>query len=412
MRRILLGLTALSSLVLVGVATSPAALANTHVAAAGPGAANAQKVTHHRTKNTDPVIYDSTVEPNPGNLPSVGFEATQGYELGNLVNFATSARVLDNVVVQMSSWGCETGSGVTCATTAGATFNEPVTFNIYNVGNGTTPGTLVATDTQTFAIPYRPSADAVNCTGANAGAWYDSTTDPVTDQPIGCLNGLLTNITFNFGHVTVPNSVVYGIAYNTSDYGSPPYGDATACHASSGGCGYDSLNIGLSNEPGAPSVGTDNDNGTIYWDTTYAGFYCDGGTDGVGIFRNDSPEAGDGCWTVGATPDVAPYYIPAVQFNAVTSPAATITSANSASAVAGTPFSFTVTTTGVPTPSVTEKGKLPKGLTFLNNGNGTATISGTARVTDHNKAYHLSLKASNRAGRSKQAFTLTLTGGV
>ena len=55
-----------------------------------------------------------------------------------------------------------------------------------------------------------------------------------------------------------------------------------------------------------------------------------------------------------------------------------ITSSNSATAIVGTPFSFTVTTTGAPTPALTESGALPAGLTFTDNGDGTATIAGTA----------------------------------
>ena len=39
--------------------------------------------------------------------------------------------------------------------------------------------------------------------------------------------------------------------------------------------------------------------------------------------------------------------------------------------------SYTVTTTGYPAPTITETGALPAGLTFTDNGNGTATISGT-----------------------------------
>jgi hypothetical protein len=404
MRRVLMSLAALVGLVTVGLATAPATVAGAKV---NPGGRSSAAAKAHTSKhsNSDPTIYDSTVEPSPGNLPSVGFEATQGTELGNRVNFAGSARVLDSVVVQMSSWGCQSGTSTTCVTTPGSTFNEPIKLNVFKVGNGLTPGSLITSVTQTFAIPYRPSADNVNCTGASAGAWYDSTTDPQTNLPIGCLNGYLTNITFNFGHVSLPNSVIYGIAYNTSDYGSPAYGEATACHATTEGCGYDSLNIALSNEPGAPSVGTDSNNGTIYWDTGYAGFYCDGGTDGSGIFRNDSPEPGDGCWTVGATPDVAPYYIPAVQFNAVTSPSPSFTSGTSTTATHGVHFSFTVSTTGIPIPVLTESKKLPAGVTFHNNGNGTGTLAGTATTV---KTYPIKFKATSSTGKATQYFTLVI----
>src|SRR4029077_13171511 len=61
---------------------------------------------------------------------------------------------------------------------------------------------------------------------------------------------------------------------------------------------------------------------------------------------------------------------------AQTAPA--ITSANGTTFTVGTTGSFTVTTTGAPTPSLSETGALPSGVTFRDNGNGTATLSGTA----------------------------------
>jgi hypothetical protein len=62
----------------------------------------------------------------------------------------------------------------------------------------------------------------------------------------------------------------------------------------------------------------------------------------------------------------------------VNAPAGT-TSANYTSFMQGTPGSFTITTSGYPAPSlsISPAGSLPSGLSFVNNGNGTATISGT-----------------------------------
>jgi hypothetical protein len=56
----------------------------------------------------------------------------------------------------------------------------------------------------------------------------------------------------------------------------------------------------------------------------------------------------------------------------------TITSAASATSIVGTAFSFTVDTTGAPTPAITESGALPAGLSLTDNGNGTATLAGTS----------------------------------
>jgi hypothetical protein len=64
----------------------------------------------------------------------------------------------------------------------------------------------------------------------------------------------------------------------------------------------------------------------------------------------------------------------------------TITSASSASFTQGTPDSYTVTTStsfppGAPAPTLTETGPLPNGVSFTDNGDGTATIAGTAKVS-------------------------------
>lgn len=445
-RKLTVGAAALSAMAVVVLVASPAATART-VASSSPGQVPAPKANHEKVTNSDPIIYDSTVQPNPGNLASQSFEATATAEFGNQITFGGTARVLDNVVVQMSSWGCQSGNWSTyntapCVTTPGATFTEPITLNIYNVGPAnsygpSTVGSLIASDTQTFAIPYRPSADtnyttdcAAQATAENvpvsdfAGTWYDAALNQ-------CFNGFLTPITFDFGHVTLPNSVIYGIAYNTSDFGFAPYGDSTACHSSAGGCGYDSLNVALSQEPTAPSVGSDDYQGTVYWDVNAEDYavneVCDapGLAAGINVFRIDEPAnyptgngTTSGCWSVNSTsfpPNVTtpPWYIPAVQFNAVNSAAATINSVGSVSVVAGTPFSFTVTSTGVPTPTVTKAGgRLPKGLVLVSNADGTATISGTAAVTNLDKTYTIIVLAKNgRLSSSRQHLSLVLTGG-
>ncbi|MGA3221420.1 MAG: putative Ig domain-containing protein, partial [Acidimicrobiales bacterium] len=84
-----------------------------------------------------------------------------------------------------------------------------------------------------------------------------------------------------------------------------------------------------------------------------------------------------------------------------------ITSSTSANAIASTPFSFTVTTTGEPAPALTESGALPSGLTFTDNGNGTATIAGTPAATS-GAIYPITITATSTAGTSSQQFSLTV----
>ncbi len=56
-----------------------------------------------------------------------------------------------------------------------------------------------------------------------------------------------------------------------------------------------------------------------------------------------------------------------------------ITSPSQATVTAKQPFSFTVTTTGTPAARISEIGKPPSKLTFVDNGDGTATIAGKAK---------------------------------
>jgi hypothetical protein len=57
----------------------------------------------------------------------------------------------------------------------------------------------------------------------------------------------------------------------------------------------------------------------------------------------------------------------------------TITSADGVTVTAGQTFSFTVTTSGGPAPPISEKGALPGKVRFVDDGNGTATISGKTK---------------------------------
>src|ERR1039458_6149976 len=69
---------------------------------------------------------------------------------------------------------------------------------------------------------------------------------------------------------------------------------------------------------------------------------------------------------------------PATQtFTLTVNQSLSITSANNTTFTVGTAGSFTVTTSGFPTPSIGETGALPGGVTFVDNRNGTGTLSGT-----------------------------------
>ena len=85
-----------------------------------------------------------------------------------------------------------------------------------------------------------------------------------------------------------------------------------------------------------------------------------------------------------------------------------ITSPSSTTFTVGTPGTFTVTTTGFPTPpTLTEPEARPTGVTFVDNGNGTATLASTTATPAGSTM--LTITASNGVGSpATQSFTLTV----
>ena len=74
----------------------------------------------------------------------------------------------------------------------------------------------------------------------------------------------------------------------------------------------------------------------------------------------------------------------------------------------GTAGSFSVTTTGYPAAALTESGALPSGVTFTDNGNGTATLAGTP-AAGTSRHYPITITAANGVGtNATQSFTLTV----
>ena len=90
------------------------------------------------------------------------------------------------------------------------------------------------------------------------------------------------------------------------------------------------------------------------------------------------------------------------------SEAPAITSGNSTTFAAGTAGTFTVTTTGTPTAAISETGVLPDGVTFTDNGDGTATLAGNP-AADSAGSYTFTIHATNGvAPEATQSFTLTI----
>lgn len=133
---------------------------------------------------------------------------------------------------------------------SGTAFSLPVTLTLYNVGPGNSVGSVIASSTTTADF-------------TSAGAQL--------------VNFALPNIAW-------PSQFIFGVSFNTQDYGPNPTGVSGPA---------DSLNLGFVFAP--PLIGTNflYDTNSPLYDTGYynspvASQYADGGTAGVGVLRQDT----------------------------------------------------------------------------------------------------------------------------
>jgi hypothetical protein len=133
---------------------------------------------------------------------------------------------------------------------------------------------------------------------------------------------------------------------------------------------------------------------------------------------------GDGTATLAGTPaantgGTTPFTITATNgvspaatqgFTLTVSQAPGITSADHTTCTAGKVCAFTVKSTGVPTPGLSEKGALPRGVKFKDNGDGTAKLAGTP-AAGSGGTYPFTIAAKNGVSPDAiQSFTLIVVG--
>lgn len=200
---------------------------------------------------TAAAAYNAIPSKVPGNVPSRGFECCQTDEFGDEVGLGGTTRTLQSMSVVLSSWGCEFGSWNLgdCVTTPGETFEVPITFKIYDA---TTPTVVLAQTTEIINVQYRPSASTI----CGDGRWYNT-------KDHTCYNGFVQTVKMTMPSVVLTDQVIWSVAYNTTSSGHIPVGP-TACNIESGGCGYDSLNVGVFSAPNAPYAGTDIDADEVF----------------------------------------------------------------------------------------------------------------------------------------------------
>lgn len=173
-------------------------------------------------------LYNSTTDGTAYQYSQCYYCVQMG-QFGNRVTLASADQPLSDVVVGMANFNALTGD------------SNPmdITFDIYGAGTGSYPGTLIASDEQSFNIPTAPDGGygSDTCTA-------ERVTNP--DSDCGIAN---FNITFNFAsqNVTLPGTVVYDIVYNDPQ------------NAIDSG-----VNVQLANETTQVSVGSDTDPGNLF----------------------------------------------------------------------------------------------------------------------------------------------------
>jgi hypothetical protein len=128
---------------------------------------------------------------------------------------------------------------------------------------------------------------------------------------------------------------------------------------------------------------------------------------GDGVLSGAPTTPGTFTFSVAASNGVQPEAVsPALTVSVDEAPA--ITSTASSTFTAGTPGSLTVATSGYPAPALSEAGILPSGVSFTDNGDGTATLSGTP-AAGTGGTYRFTFTAHNGTSPdATQAFTLTV----
>jgi hypothetical protein len=359
--------------------------------------------------NTQCAIYEGTgglcvvFEVTCTNAPGSSDCSTLNYDLFN--NFNTQQTINGACLLKTP---IDTNNWANIIETFTQTRNDPGTksksngFSDFVVGqNCTSPPTISIATPQnggvyptgplTLSFACNPDPDAPNVTITSCtGVWNGNTVNsgdtitltnigpaalPVTGMDtVGNSNTVTSNFTigqapsFTSGNAVTFQTGVFG-SFTVTASGTPPP-SITASGALPGGVSFTNNNNGTATLAGTPNAGT----GGIYNLNLTASNAIGNATQAFTLTVNQAP---------------------------------VITSANNATFPVGVFSSFTITSTGFPAAAISESGTLPNGVNFVNNGNGTGTLSGTPTVTG---TFNLSLGASNAAGSTTQAFTLTSSG--
>lgn len=295
----------------------------------------------------------------------------------------------------------------------------PVDYAVTASGNGPTPtGSVSVSDNQggNCTIPTLTGGQGSCSIDESASlSPYTVTASYSGDTNYGAISTTITNAASvaNNGSASVTSSGISAQAsggtnstdvVNEYQYGSNPVGPLT-----DGGNFFDvSLSSGntfsqlvLQDCSIGPSVLLD------WWDPTANGGL--GGWDPVvgdpGPTYSPGPPA---CLTATLDSSSAPSLSELTGTVFATAPSRAITSSSTLTATVGESFSEPITAIGSPAPKINVKGKRPRGLRFVDNHNGTGTLSGTPS-TNAGGQYKLTVEAQYGKAKAKQLLTSDLT---
>ena len=199
-------------------------------------------------------------------MPSIAYAARSTAENGDLIAFTGTKRRLASMTVTLEAFAKRSEY----PTWPAGVWQTPITLKLYTVdrsGANPAPGDLIVSNTKTFDIPWKPESDPTCATPS----YYRASDNGL------CYSSVPANVTFDLSslNVDLPDEVIFGVAFNTMNHGAAPTGVDGP---------YSLLNIAVSP---SPSVGVNVEPDAIYYNSTFAGFYHDGGAGPTGIFRRD-----------------------------------------------------------------------------------------------------------------------------
>ncbi len=371
-----------------------------------------------------------------------GFDPTSGYPAGQVhlqTSCGGSGRGGGYHTTTYTAWVAVTwdltGTVATTASSTGPTSIDP-TFTAFDANGNEVYNALIAGSPATctaFVPGCSFSADLLLANGFVPAPRLTSTsvsTGPAAGGTSVTISGTgFTGATaVDFGATPAASFVVNGDTSITAVSPPAPAGTVDVTVVSAGGPSPASPVDQFTFVEAPVVTGVSPDHGSVYGGTTVTisgRYFTDASSVSFGgtstAFTVDSDSSITATVPAGENPDTVAVTVASVGGTSARSsadqftydppsgcgtgcPAIGFSSASSATATAGVPFSFAVTTDGGTVTKLKRVGKLPKGLHFHSNGNGTGTISGTPKSTAVG-TYTPRILATFGSGTTKQVVT-------